>query len=327
MPSLSAIRKKYPNIWIGWVVDERCAGILEGNQYIDEIIVFDRRKVSLSYISQFKKYLRTKNIDVSIDFHGLFKSAALVWLAGAKFKIASASTNGMREFSWLLSKQIKPNYQSDHCVARHLKAVEYLGCETSKVEYNINVSDAQKESLNKKLVDKGIDMSKPIVCIFPGGGWVSRRWFSERFAQVSDKLTVDLCIQVVLIGGKEGGVSEKGINEEIIAQAKHKIFDLTGELTLKELAALLQISKLFVGNEAGPMHLAVAVDMPIVAIIGPTDPKRTGPYAGSKIKIIQHQVSCQPCRNRNCSKRTCMDLITVDEVCFAAKQLMKTCCA
>lgn len=323
MPAVSEIRKLYPRARISWLVDERCAPVLEGSSEVDELIIFDRKKISLPYILRMMKSLRGKQFDLSIDFHGLFKSAFMVWLAGAKFKLASSSTYGMREFSGLFSEEIKTTDDSLHCVQRHLRVAEYLGAPAGgSVKYFINPSETEAGSAFEKLKKAGSDMSKPLVAIHPGGGWIARRWFTERFAELSDRLARELNAQVVLIGGKEGGSGEKGLNEEIMSAAKLKPIDMTGALSLRESIALIGKVSLYIGNEAGPMHMAVALNRPVVALIGPTNVTRTGPFRGNTA-VMRHVVECQPCRNRNCASRECMALITVDEVFAAAKEKLK----
>lgn len=319
MPVAAALRKQFPNAWIGWFVDERCAPILQGSPDIDEVIIFDRQKYSFNSVKNLYKYLHAKNIDLSIDLHGLFKSSLMVLLAGAKFRIASSSTNGMREFSWLFSKEIKAEKENAHCIERHLAATDFLGCQKAKPEYNIMVGDTENKKIESLFKEKNINLDKPVVAVHPGGGWISRRWFPERFAVLINKLSSELGAQIILVGGKEGGAGEKGLNEIIIAAAKCKVIDLTDALSLKELCALFKHCSVFVANEAGPMHIATAMNVPAVALLGPTNPDRTGPF-GNNTKIIRHIVECQPCRQRSCSIRKCMDLITVDEVFKAVKE-------
>jgi ADP-heptose:LPS heptosyltransferase len=178
------------------------------------------------------------------------------------------------------------------------------------------------ENIKTLLSNNGIAPDKPFVAVHPGGGWISRRWMTERYAALIDKITSETGLPVVLVGGKEGGAGEKGLNEEIKGMAKSRIVDLTSMLDIKELAALLKKSAVFIANEAGPMHIATALGVPSVAILGPTDPARTGPF-GKGTTIIQHKVECQPCRERSCKKRTCMELVTVDEVFSTVKGKLK----
>lgn len=316
LPTLASIKKQYPHAKFSWIVDERCAQILEGNPYLENLFIWDRTRKSLSYYRELKNQLRSKKFDLSIDLHGLAKSAFLSALAGAKFKLASSSTNGMRELSWLISKEIKNPNPKAHCIERHLAVAKYLGCE-EVFDYPISILQEAAESVQAKLREKGI--GENFIAIHPGAGWLSRRWGIEKFAALAVRIRKDLGADIVLIGGKEGGSSEKGLNEEILSLAGIEICDMTGQLTLKELCAFLKTCPLLVGNEAGPMHIATALGIPAVAILGPTDPLRTGPYKG-RTKIIQKDVPCRPCRNRNCQKPICMQMISVDEVFDAVRE-------
>jgi len=322
LPSVVALRKKYPHAWIGWVVDERCAPIIEKHPAIDEVIVFDRAKLSLKYILAFRRKLREKQIDLSIDFHGLSKSAFVVWLAGAHFRLGSSSTYGMKELSWLFSKEIPSPTPEAHCVQRHFEVARLLGCAGHPDSYQIAVDSICDSEARQICKQAGLDTSKPIAVVHPGGGWLSRRWPAGSFAALSDRLAAECGLQIAIIGGREGGANEGGIAAEVIKNTRVPVIDLTGKMTLTQLIAFLSFAGIFVGNEAGPMHIAVALGRPVVAIIGPTNPKRTGPFGGNT-KIVRANVACQPCRNRNCKTMECMKLINVDDVFNAANELLK----
>jgi ADP-heptose:LPS heptosyltransferase len=223
----------------------------------------------------------------------------------------------MRELSWLISREIKNPNPKAHCIERHLAVAKYLGCE-EVFDYPIEISSAAAESVRAKLKEKGLGQKK-IIAIHAGAGWLSRRWGTEKFAALAVRMKKELMADIVLIGGKEGGSSEKGLNDEILSLADAEICDMTGQFSLKELCAFLKICALLVGNEAGPMHIATALDVCAIALLGPTDALRTGPYKG-KTKIIQKDVPCRPCRNRNCKNPVCMQMIKVDEVFDAVKE-------
>ena len=157
-----------------------------------------------------------------------------------------------------------------------------------------------------------------VVVFHIGGGWRSRRWDARRYAVLADRITALKGIRVMVVGGKEGGSKEDEPHRIFFESVKTPVINAVDALTLPELAALYKQTALFVGNEAGPMHIAVASGIPVMALLGPTNHLRTGPY-GEKAVIIRHQLECQPCRNRNCTHKTCMEQITVDEV-FTAVQ-------
>jgi lipopolysaccharide heptosyltransferase II len=298
---------------IDWLVEERCRGVVDGNPYVDEVIEWRKegRIVPLlkSTLRVIKK-LKSKKYDLSIDLHGLFKSALFVFFANARYKIASSSTYGMRELSWILSKEIPPLDKDAHIVDRHLAVIRWLGGEVERRDFTIKIGEE-----DKRFVDELIGGISPFVVVHPGGGWKSRRWPPDRFSSLSDKI-VEEGLTVVFVGGREGGCGEEGIVREIIQMAKRKerMRDLSGKLTLKQLAFLLKRAELFVGNEAGPMHIACAMEVPTVAIIGPTNPLRTGPYGEGKIAVVRKEISCSPCRERNCRRIECLKKISVEDV-------------
>jgi lipopolysaccharide heptosyltransferase II len=310
LPVLSAIKKKYPNARLSWIVNKKCIEILEKNPLLENIFIWDSSKISFKYYINLRRQLSEQKFDLSIDLHGLAKSAILVKLAGAKFKIASSSTNNMKEFSWLFSNEIKSPKES-HCVERYFEVAKYLNC-TYEINYPITILDENFKSVREKLLKESANLDK-LIGIHPGAGWISRRWGIHKFAALAGRLKNELGVDIVIVGGKESGSTENGLSEEIITHTNVKIIDMSRKFTLKDLCAFLKICKVFVGNEAGPIHIATALNTQAVAILGPTNAKRTGPYKGNT-KIVQHQVSCQPCRNRNCKNTICMQYITVSEV-------------
>jgi ADP-heptose:LPS heptosyltransferase len=245
----------------------------------------------------------------------LFKSAAVALIAGAGTKIASSSSYGMKELSWLISKQIKPGpLQKLHTVDRHLEVIKYLtaGQKVSiERKFPICYSDIDKTVVNDMLKTAGVN--RPYAVMFTGGGWLSRRWFQDRFAELADRIIDERNIDIVFIGGKPGGSPEDGIIDNVMSMMKNKAYNLSGKLTLKQLAVLIGNATFFVGNEAGPMHVACAINTPVVAIIGPTDPTKTGPF-GTNFIVVKKDVDCGPCKERNCTKLDCMKLVMVTDV-------------
>jgi lipopolysaccharide heptosyltransferase II len=322
IPILSAIKKKYPNANISWIVDKRCFDILNNNVYLDDIIVWDKKNISINYYKKLFKQLRKNKFDVSIDLHGLAKSAMFVKFANAKFKLASISTYGMKELSWLFSKKIK-SQKNCHCVDSNFKVAEYLGC-NYEINFPIVIKNYSYQNVKKKLSVLNVNIKK-MIGIHAGGGWISRRWEYSKFSILSKKIKYELGADVVFVGGDVGGASEDEINKKIIIESGFSIINMINKFSLSELCAFLKICKVFIGNDSGPMHIASALNIHVVAILGPTNSLRTGPY-GDKSKIIQHHTNCQPCRNRNCKKMECMESITVKEVFEEVKKKFNMVC-
>ena len=146
----------------------------------------------------------------------------------------------------------------------------------------------------------------------------AKRWPPQRFAALADRLIEEGVAQVCLVGGPEDGPIAAAIKDGM----RQEPCDLTGQLTIGQLGALLEQGGLFVGHDTGAMHLAVAVAAPVVAIFGPSDPRMYGPY-GENCVTIWHDVGCNPCLLHGCWDATCrrfrcIEAVTVEEVWQAA---------
>jgi len=331
LPTLSALRRTFPRARITWLVDDRCQDLVEGHPDLDEVLVVPFKAIEEALkkrdwkgvgqtFSRLKRELRSRSFDLSIDLHGLAKSALLVWMAGARFRIGSANTTGMKECSGFFSREIPPRLNDRHTVERNLSVIDFLGGPTKDVRFQLTISEAAQSQVREILVSAGRREQERLVVIHPGAGWLSRRWPADRFAELINTLGLTPGLWLAVIGGAAGGSQEDRLFEQLFPLIRVPVINLVNRLSLKQLIALLKETDLFIGNEAGPMHLAAALDRPLVAIIGPTRPELTGPF-GPKALIIRKPVSCSPCRERNCSELTCMKAIEVTDVLEAVRSV------
>jgi lipopolysaccharide heptosyltransferase I len=333
LPTLTGLRRLFPEARISWLVDERCRELVEDHPDLDEIIVIPFKAIEkalkerqLTWVwqtfRQLKKTLRERSFDLSLDLHGLAKSAFLVFMAGARYKLGSANTTGMKELSGLFSREIHPGPTDIHTVERNLAVIRYLGGNVENPQFKFRIPEAQKEDLQTRLEGLGISPAEKLIVIHPGAGWLSRRWPVPRYAELINKLHDDLPARLIVVGGAEGGSKEDQLFQELFALIRVPVVNLVQQVNLKQLIALLERAHLFVGNEAGPMHLATALGKPVVAIIGPTRPELTGPF-GPKTGIVRKAVECSPCRERNCTDLTCMKAVEVSHVYEALRAAWK----
>jgi heptosyltransferase-1 len=329
LPTLSGLRRLFPEARISWLVDERCKDLVAGHPDLDESIVIPFKALEKALkdrdwrwvwqtLSRLRKELRERSFDLTVDLHGLAKSALLVFLAKASFRIGSANTTGMKEMSWLFSKEIPPQPDALHTIERNLAVVSYLGGQLEQPQFKLTIPSAQKEEIQDILGKFGCSEKDKLIVIHPGAGWLSRRWPIQRYAELIHRLQKELPARLIIIGGAEGGSKEDFLFKELFSLIRVPVLNLVQQLSLKQLMALLERTDLFVGNEAGPMHLATALNKPVVAIIGPTRPELTGPF-GQRARIVRKKVECSPCRERNCPDLKCMKAIEVSDV-FAAIQ-------
>jgi len=330
LPSLAALRKLYPQAHITWVVEAAAADLIEGHPYLDRVLVSRRKhwqqdfkngnlSKTIREIRLLLTALRDRPYDLVIDFHGLFKSAVLVWLSGGARKLGFDS---MQEGSGLFYTEKIPEDMGKHAVDRYLDFPAYLGDKSSKAEgandpeFLIPADDRHTQKVSALLAKSHIEINEPFVAMNPVALWETKLWRKDRFAMLADRIAGDLNIPVVITGSTQ----EKPYVEAIIKEVKTaKVVDLAGQTTLKDLACLYRHAAVVVTTDSGPMHIAAAVGTPVVALFGPTDPRRTGPY-GPGHAVIRKKLPCSPCFLKQCPTRECMEEITVDEVFEGVKE-------
>jgi heptosyltransferase I len=318
LPVAAALKQSNPDCRITWLVEKPAYDLLTNNPNIDEIIIFDKPKFkSISGLlkngPELSTLLKSQKFDLAIDLQGLFKSAALTYLCGAPVRVGYCD---MRELSWLVSKPICGAQKNEHVIERYLDVVRELGCQVIQPVWNIAASEEEKENVEDILACEGILKDTNFIVLAPGTNWASKCWAPEKYAEVAEALHKKYDIVSVIIGGPKDRELAQIIKEKCDCA-----IDLCGKTTLKQLSYVMQKSALFLGGDTGPMHLAVSMNTPVIALFGPTDPKRNGPY-GQKNTVIQSGSECSPCFKRQCTPLKCMEAITVEEVLQAGKKYL-----
>jgi ADP-heptose:LPS heptosyltransferase len=161
--------------------------------------------------------------------------------------------------------------------------------------------------------------AKPFCVIHPAARWKTKKWPIERYAELADWLTGDRGYGVVVVAGP----AQANQVSPMIARLRAPVVSLVARTTLPQLGALLRQAAFLISNDSGPMHLAAAVGTPVVAIFGPTDPRRVGPY-GSGHVVLQKQFDCSRCKRNDCVQGLqCLKAISVDDVREAVQQLAR----
>ena len=323
LPSLAALRRCYPEAHITWVVEEASSDLISNHPDLDRIIISRRKrwienlkkldnvKATIADIRLFVRTLRDRKYDLVIDFHGLFKSSMIVLLSGGRRKLGYDS---MQEFSGLFLTERIPEDMEKHAVDRYLDFIRYLGADADNPEFNITVTEENKTRIESFLKAADVDIDEPFVAINPVAFWDTKLWEDDRFAGLCDRIIKELKCRVVFTGGKgQGGI------ERIQSMMVSPSVNIEGQTTLRDLAYLYSLSRLLITTDSGPMHIAAAMNTPTVALFGPTDPSRTGPY-GNGHTIVRKEMPCSPCFLKKCDTKRCMEEIGVDEVFEAVKE-------
>jgi len=342
LPSLAALRQCYPGAHITWVVEEAAADLLAGHPALDRVIV-SRRKSWLDQLRKgqiaspvqglrdFLRELRERHYDLVIDFHGLLKSAVIVAASGGRRRLGYDS---LQELSGLFYNEKIHEDMGKHAVDRYLDFVHHLRRGSGDRETvperppEFTLTIGEKERLNAAALLKrhagtlGMEIQSgetrtvgAFVAINPVALWETKLWDDGRFAELGDRIRRELGISVVITGSDAEPI------ERITRRMETRAVNLGGQTSLRELACLYRQAALLVTTDSGPMHLAAAVGTPVIALFGPTDPVRTGPY-GPGHRIIRGEMPCIPCFRKRCETGDCMRAITVETVFSAVKEIL-----
>jgi heptosyltransferase I len=326
LPSLATIRKQLPAANISWVVEQRSAEILKGNELIDSLVEVDTRSLRegisvdeiLASVRQQIKELRQQTFDIAIDFQGLLKSAAIAKLSGAK-KRWGFSREALREpLSRLLLTDTVSVDARAHVIRKNLSlAQNALGIKIGgdELEFPINTSSRDVEEAAAIIARVG---SGNFVVLNPGGGWVTKLWPAKNFGSLADRLWEHMGIASVLTTGP----GEDALAEGACANS-HSGALYTARPALKAFFELARRSSLYVGGDTGPTHIAVAAGTPIVGLFGPTEWWRNGSPDPDDICVERNDIDCRvDCHRRTCNKWICMES-SVDKVFDACRRRLK----
>lgn len=320
LPVLRVLKNKFPEARISWIINKELSELIEGSPYIDEIFLFHRKRwynwlnlpVNLIDFTKFIFRIRKRRFDTVIDLQGLMRSGIISFLSGSSCRIGFENARELSPFFYT-DKILLPD-KKIHSVERYIYTAKSLGADDTERDFTIRISDEDIESVENFLKEKGVGDTKRIVVVNPWARWETKCWPIQNFLSLIERLRKEGLLPI-LISGNEF----KEDTEELIKRFSEPPIAFLGQ-PLKRLTALLKRSHLLVTNDSGPMHIAAAVNTPVVALFGPTDPLLTGPYGNGHI-VIQKNMDCAPCLERDCSQQhECMERITVDDVMGAVRK-------
>lgn len=322
-PSFRCIRENFPNAKITLLLRPYVKGILDNAPWFDEIIEYDpktKHKQAGKYLSLVRK-LRRRKYDLAFILPNSFSSALISWLAGVTRRVGYVRDNR----TWLLTDAVQrpkekgrflPTYMGDY----YLRLCTSIGCKVRSKHIELFVSKESEEAIDRIFAKYGITSSKQKVLINPGASFGSSKfWTVEGFAETARIISKNLDCHVLLATGSD----EKDLAKKIEGAANGSIINLSKDnISLDLLKALIKKCSLLITVDSGPRHLAVALNKPVVVLMGPTDPRYT--QTKQEIgKIIREAVECAPCHLKTCpTDHRCMRRIKPQRVAEAAISLL-----
>ena len=296
-PVISALAKEFPGTRIDVMVGPQGKEIFEKDPRVFKVIIYDKHLALVE-----KRRLQLKLKKLRYDLVADIRNTVFPLLIGPKYRTATIQ---------------KFPRSAMHSKDRHLYRLKSLGIENPGELPYIHVTKEDDERVGKLLKDNKI--TDPIVVINAGAKSHIKRWSADGFVEVADRLITDCGASVVFVGLKE----DEPIVREITAKMRHKPHNLVGKTNVRELAGLLKRAKLLITNDSAPLHLGSAVGAKIVALFGPTDPRKYGPIGEFDV-VIKEKLSCAPCEKAECVRNyECMKLISPNAVFDAAKMLLE----
>ena len=271
IPALHALRDLYPNAQIDWAVEPKSADILEDHPALDRVILFDRHAGARAFF-RFCRQVRAAHYDLILDFHGILKSGLAMGASRAPRRIAFARPRGQELSPLFATECVRLPADRMNRIEENLELVKVLGAKRLTLDVHIPVPEDVQDTVEDWIADK-FHGGKRFIAVHAMVERPEKQWPLRHFAELCDLLLADGRFEVLLTWGP--GQREIAAEVRRLSKGKPEIAPETP--TLKHLAWLLSLCDCFIGGDTGPTHLASAMNTPVLALFGGTDPKRHCP--------------------------------------------------
>jgi len=324
VPVVENLKRNAAEADVDVMVHKGTEDVLSFHPDIRKIWVYDRRSArkniisTLSYHSKLIHNMRSEKYDFIIDFTLGDRAAFLSFLIGSPQRISYETSSRMTHL--FMNRIIKSDPLKHHIVDFQLESLRLFGMDNFSREMNIHLPESAESAVDQLLSGSDIRDDSLCVTIHPGARGKLRQWRAENFAEIACRLKESFQADIILIGGP----GEQDIVDKVETGIGSPVSFKSTSLTLLEMAALLRRSRLFIGNDSAPGHIAAAVKIPCLTLFGPTFPHMWRPLSPVG-EVIFKNVSCCGCRQKVCARpeNSCMDLIEVDEVWEKTEKLLK----
>ena len=321
-PALHTLRHHFPEAHITLLAKPWVVPVFEHNPDVNEIMVFQAENRHKGHIGLWRlaRDMRRQRFDVALLFQNAFEAALLAFLARIPHRIGF-TTDGR---SLLLSHRIrgwKP-LKKGHLIDYYLGLLKGAGMTAVDRKFTLVVTPGEHRDALGTIARGGMSNKGSLVGFNPGATYgTAKRWPADRFAQLGRRF-IDETGSGILIFGAD---AEKDLGDRIAGQIGPGCLNLCGQTTLRQAMALIQVCTLFITNDSGLMHVAAALDIPQVALIGPTDPVATGPV-NAVSRMLRDSQACDlmPCMKSRCPiDHRCMTALSVEQVFDTATALIQ----
>ncbi|MCG3176228.1 MAG: D-inositol-3-phosphate glycosyltransferase [Candidatus Omnitrophica bacterium] len=315
IPSIRALREAHPGAWIAVLVGRKARAVIRNCPYVDDVIVYEDRGGSRwAGLLKMSAVLAKEDYDMVVDLQNNRASHMLAYLSGARIRAGHDN----RKASFLLNRRAKPFPGPLPPLEHQFQVLKLVGVETLEKNLELWTRPEEDAAIDEYLTSQWVSDRQMLVGINPGSSvkWPTKQWPVDSFARLCDELA-RRNIRVILTGAPE----DAPIAEQLLQLTRNKPVNAVGRTSLTELVALVRRCQVFVSSDSAPMHIASSLGVPVVALFGPTDPKRHL-VPPQRYKVFWKEVHCSPCYLRSCPiGHACMKKIGVQEVLEAVLSL------
>ena len=317
-PFIRSVRAACPDAFIAYLGEKNAVTLLERNPHLDDVIPFDFSRPTILEQSRVALQLRRLRFDLAFDLFGNPRTALLTYLSGAPTRVGQAKKGRGR----LYTVQVHDDERRKTAVEFYNQFLRVVGLSPVEGPTEIVLTAAEREGAWSLL--PGVDRDRPLVGIQPGATWPAKKWLPERFGLLAARMVSELGVQVVVTAGPRDADAVLTMRAAMPSPPM-----IVRDLPLRQLAAVCAQCRVFVSNDAGPMHIAAAVGTPTIGIFGPGEEDIWFPYDQSLgHRALRKDVPCHPCHLDVCNRTgdgymECMTLLAVDDVLAAVASSLR----
>ena len=308
LPVAAALRARFGDARIDWVVDERHRELLELVPVVDRRIVLRTQSASLRRrVTELRRTLSRESYDVALDVQGLLKSAVVARLSGARRILGFRPPHLRERLARVFYTETCDPGDTAHVIEKNLTLAASLGADVSSIRFPLTVpASSALDAVRQRHSAAG---DTPFAVLNPGAAWPNKRWPADRFGAVADRLRAERGLRSVVTWGPGDAALAA-----VVVDGSRGAAELAPPTSIADLAAIVRAAVVMVSGDTGPVHLAAAVGTPVVGLYGPTDPARNGPWSADDITVSRFS-TCGCHHQRRCRlARWCLADVSVDDV-------------
>lgn len=333
LPLVHALKRCHPDCHIGWLVQKGFVPLLEPDRSVDDIIPIsipstsdpqakkgvygEAARATFRTLKELRKKFRAAPYDIVLDLHASLRSGFLGLTNPGGVRIGFADA---KEFNTLFQhhRLVTPP-DEPHAVEKNLVFARFLNCLPEPEDFRLEINPAAREAAGKFLAEAGVRPDQQIIYANPSARWTTKFWTVPAWAEFADLIAEQTSAAVIFGGSPE----DRPYIDQIVALSKITPVVAAGRLSLAEAVALLSLSDVYVGVDSGPMHIAAFTGTQVVALFGPTEPEKVGPYGLGHLVVRREDLTCLGCRQRSCDNRVCLESLSAVTVFDALLSLSK----